>query len=69
MFYFLYGNTFPLPSVCVSFPQNSGFSATELPEAAQNSLILMLCSFHRALQDLCTYGYVCVTCAYACQRT
>lgn len=45
MFYFLYRNTFALPCVYGSFPQNSGFSATELTEATQNSLVLMLCYF------------------------
>lgn len=55
-------------ALCVWFlPLEQWIHATGLPEAAQNSLVLMLCHFHRALQDLCTYGYMCVTCACACQ--
>lgn len=49
-------------ALCVWFlPLEQWIHATGLPEAAQNSLVLMLCHFHRALQDLCTYGYMCVT--------
>lgn len=54
-----------LPHVCGSLPWSSGFSANELPEAAQNRLVLMLHPFHRALQEL--VGYMCVICACVCQ--
>lgn len=64
MFYFLYGEPFPLPYVCGSLPWDSRFSAPQLPEAAQNGLVLMLHPFHRALQDL--VGYMCTIRACVC---
>lgn len=65
MFYFLHGKPFPLPYVCGSLPLDNRFSATELPEAALNSLVLMFHPFHRALQDL--VECMCAICACVCQ--